>query len=355
MNLSSFLAALLLIGSFNVGAQTTVTGKPLTKARQNCSAVTQETCDVAHALGRGINMGTMLDAPREGDWGVTLEPSYVVKATEIFATVRLPVRWSNHAAPTADATLDEVFATRVDKIIDSLLERGVYVIVDVHHYSQLSGAKLHYNEFRVDPAVVEIRFLNIWTQLAKRYKNKSPKLLFEILNEPTGPLEGVPWNKLSSQALKVIRSSNPTRAVVIGPSGNRIPSLKDLVLPADRNVIVGFHNYDPFTFTHQGLEHLPQFPKGPICCTARNHTAIIEALDTARRWNQKTGYPMHFGEFGSNDIADIESREVYTRIVRDEAESRGFGWTYWEFASGFGVYDTKKSDWIKPIRRALMD
>ena len=69
-----------------------------------------ETCSIARNLGRGINKGNMLDAPREGDWGVKLEPAYVDKATGVCKTVRLPVLWSYHAAPTADATLDEAFA-----------------------------------------------------------------------------------------------------------------------------------------------------------------------------------------------------------------------------------------------------
>src|SRR3569832_2949959 len=78
-------------------------------APQSCSAVSPETCNIARNLGRGINMGNMLDAPREGDWGVKLEPIYIDKAAGVFKTVRLPVRWSNHAAPTADATFVEAF------------------------------------------------------------------------------------------------------------------------------------------------------------------------------------------------------------------------------------------------------
>ena len=79
---------------------------------QNCHAVSREACAVAHGLGRGINLGNMLDAPREGDWGVRLEPRFIELATRHFQTVRLPVRWSNHAAPTADARIDEAFARR---------------------------------------------------------------------------------------------------------------------------------------------------------------------------------------------------------------------------------------------------
>ncbi len=300
-------------------------------------------------------MGNMLEAPREGDWRVRLDPAFIAKAAEVFETVRVPVRWSNHAAPTADAKLDDFFAARVDSVIDSLLARGVYVIVNVHHYNQLSGIKLVPNEFAVDPAVVEMRFLNIWAQIAQRYKDKSPKLIFEILNEPTGPLEGEPWNKLAAEALSIIRKTNPDRTVMIGPSGNRIPSLGRLQLPPDRNLIVPIHNYVPFPFTHQGTSYMPQFPRGPVCCSPAQEKMISDALEPAAQWNLKTGYPMHVGEFGSISNADEKSREIYTRMFRDKAEKYGWGWTYWEFASSFGVYSPKTNSWVEPVRRALLD
>ena len=218
--------------------------------------MTPQTCEIANSLGRGINLGNMLEAPVEGQWGVKLEPAYIDIVAGAFTTVRLPVRWSNHAAPTADATLNEEFAKRVDQVVDALLAKGVYVILDMHHYSQLSGSPLHWKEFGVEPAVLETRLVNMWRQVALRYRNRSPKLLFELLNEPTGRLDGEPWNELAPKALAAVRASNPTRAVLIGPGEwNGIQALPKLRLPPDRNLIVSIHNYDPFPFTHQGVEH----------------------------------------------------------------------------------------------------
>ena len=325
-------------------------------APQSCSAVTPETCNIARALGRGINMGNMLDAPREGDWGVKLEPAYVDTVAGAFKTVRLPVRWSNHAARTADAAIDEAFAKRVDQAVDAFLAKGMYVILDVHHYTQITGDKQHPNEFAVDPAVMDERLVNLWKQIAARYKDRSPKLLFELLNEPHGRLSGETWNQLALRALAAVRATNPARTVLIGPDEwNGIPSLKKLRLPMDRNIIVMIHNYDPFPFTHQGVENMPQFPEGPTCCDDRQRKQIADALDTARRWNEMTGYPVYLGEFGAYEKADMKSRAAYARIVRDEAEKRGIGWAYWEFASSFGVWSPKSHAWIEPLRSALLD
>lgn len=330
---------------------------PTLRPPPSCAAVTAQTCAIAQALGRGVNLGNMLDAPREGDWGVRLEPAYIDKVAEAFRTVRLPVRWSNHAALTADATLDEAFARRVDGVVDALLAKGLYVILDLHHYSQISGNKLHPNEKEVDPAVLETRLINMWRQIGQRYANRSPKLLFELLNEPNGRLSGEPWNALMPQVLAAVRTSNPTRPVLIGPGEwNGAHELKKLRLPPDRNIIVAIHNFEPFNFTHQGVDHLAMPPPtGTTCCDAAQRRAIAEPLEIARQWSLAHGYPLHLGEFGSYEKADLASRAAYTRAVREEAERRGIPWAFWEFASSFGVWSPAKNDWIAPLRSALLD
>src|SRR5262249_25372639 len=58
-------------------------------------------------LGRGINLGNALEAPKEGAWGVTLRPEYFQAIRQAgFATVRLPVKWSAHSQTSAPYTID---------------------------------------------------------------------------------------------------------------------------------------------------------------------------------------------------------------------------------------------------------
>lgn len=323
---------------------------------QNCASVSEATCNVAHKLGPGINMGNMLDAPLEGDWGIRLEPRFIQLAKDAgFKTLRIPVRWSNHAAKTEDATIDEFFFNRVEKAIDSALDSNTYVIINVHHYTQLNGKKpSHRNEFTVNENIVQQRFLNIWRQLSNRFKNKSANLIFEILNEPHGKLEGDNWYRLMNQALKIIRETNPERVVMIAPSGNRVPSLHQLTPPNDKNIIVAIHNYDPFPFTHQGFSWMPHFPKGVTCCDNRQKKIITQKIKVILDWNKLHGVPVHLGEFGAADRGDLESRVNYTRYIVSLLNTHSIGWTYWEFGSHFGVYNRKKDQWILPLRNVLL-
>ncbi len=327
------------------------------KVQLPCSSVSVETCKVANSLGRGINLGNMLEAPKEGDWGVWAESRFIDIVGKSFNNVRVPVRWSNHATPDDKAVLDDWFAKRVEKVVDSLLEKDVYVVLNMHHYSQLFGDKVLPGEFEVDPQVAETRLLNMWQQIAEKYKDKSPKLIFEILNEPHGKMDSQQWNQLLAKALLVIRRSNPNRIVMIGPtSWNAVKDLPKLKLPNDRNLIVQIHNYEPFNFTHQGITFLPvKFPIGTKCCDAGQRKKIADDLASANQWSQSSGYPLYLGEFGAFEKADMASRAEYARVVRDEAEKYGIGWAYWEFASSFGVYNPKTSMWYEPLRRSLLD
>ena len=61
-------------------------------------------------VAKTINLGNALDAPNEGEWGVTLEAEYfqIIKSAG-FSGVRLPVRWSNHTQANSPFTIGENF------------------------------------------------------------------------------------------------------------------------------------------------------------------------------------------------------------------------------------------------------
>src|SRR5262249_51047843 len=89
-------------------------------------------------LGRGVNIGNALEAPREGDWGVRLKAEYFQAIKKAgFDTVRLPVKWSAHAKAAAPYTIDAKFAERVDWAIDQALANKLNVVVNVHHYDEM--------------------------------------------------------------------------------------------------------------------------------------------------------------------------------------------------------------------------
>jgi endoglucanase len=304
------------------------------------------------AFGRGMNLGNALEAPREGEWGVTLKEEYFEQIKKAgFDSVRIPVRWSAHAANVAPYTIAPDFFARVDWAVDQALRRGLRTIINVHHYDELIK----------EPDAHRPRFLDLWKQIAEHYRRQPPELSFELLNEPNGPLTAEKWNRLLAEALAVVRQTNPMRDVVIGPVGfNSIRDLPSLELPEDdRHLVVTVHYYSPFQFTHQGASWAGEEAKSWLgrkwTGAKAEQTAVRRDFDAAIAWGVAHQRPVFLGEFGAYSAADIESRARWTRFIVEEAEQRKMGWAYWEFCSGFGAYDSQHDTWIRPIKQALLE
>src|SRR5262249_6238195 len=138
-------------------------------------------------LGRGINLGNALDAPREGAWGVTLKAEYFKAIKDAgFDTVRLPVKWSAHALGEPPYTIDAAFAERVDWAIEQALANKLNIIVNVHHYDERDES----------PDDHLPRLTALWQQIASRYKDRPSNVVFELLNEPHGKLTEAKWNAM---------------------------------------------------------------------------------------------------------------------------------------------------------------
>jgi endoglucanase len=320
-------------------------------AVMSASGSTESAVDGANTrLGRGVNFGNALEAPKEGEWGVTLQPEYFRLIKEAgFDTVRLPVRWSAHAQTEAPYGIDPAFAARVDWAIDQATANGLNIVVNVHHY----------NELDKDPAGHLERMTALWTQIAERYRDRPDSVYFELYNEPHDKFDGATWNAAIPRLLAAVRRSNPTRPVILGPvSWNNIRALEELKLPeSDRNLIVTVHYYEPFEFTHQGAE----WAEGSEAWLGRAWTgseaekqAVRESFESAARWGKENGRPVFLGEFGAYSKADMDSRLRWTSFVEAEARRLGFSRAYWEFGAGFGVYDREAGEWRKPLKDALL-
>jgi endoglucanase len=296
-------------------------------------------------LGRGINLGNALEGPNEGEWGVTLQEEYFQLIKDAgFNSIRLPVRWSAHAANVPPYTIDPNFLKRVDWAIQNTLSRKMVMVFTTHYYYELYS----------DPNGHKERYLALWKQIAEHYKDYPDTLFFEPLNEPTDKLGVGEWNTLLKEVLVVIRKSNPNRTVVIGTANlGRIYAIKSLELPReDRNIIVTFHYYLPHRFTHQGVSWEKDSDKwlGMKWTGSEDEKRlVVKDLDLAANWAKENDRPIYLGEFGVYEKADMDSRARWTKCVAEAAVERGFSFAYWQFTSNFVIYDTEKKTWIKPI------
>lgn len=312
------------------------------------------------AQGRGINLGNMLEAPSEGQWGISLKKvDLSLIASKGFRNVRIPVRWDgigvgtakfDRVSRTAPYAVDPRFFERVDSVLQWARENRLVVALNDHHHDSL---------FR-DLAHERPRFIAMWKQIAERYKDlPTDSVAFEILNEPNTQVTIEEWNSLLDTTLKVIRATNPTRPVVIGTANwGGMSGLSGLKLPAnDTNLILTIHYYEPFAFTHQGADWVDPIPATGVVWegTYYEKLAVRQAMDAIVDYSKAHGdIPVFIGEFGAYSLADMPSRARWANHCARLFDSYGFSWSWWEFKAGFGVYDEGTTTWKTALMDALL-
>jgi endoglucanase len=301
------------------------------------------------SLHRGVNMGNMLESPNEGDWGTFVQKKYFEAIKQAgFDFVRLPVAWHSHAGYSTPYTIDPAFFLRVDQVVGWALQSDLKIILELHSYTDMTS----------DPWGNEERFNAIWKQIAEHYKSYPASLLFELLNEPSDQINASMWNSYFRETLLVIRATNPTRDVVLGPvNWSTYDWVSTLDVPQDPHIIVTFHYYSPFEFTHQGAEWV-EGSKAWLGTTwegtVDDRAEITANFDSVADWARRRHVRILLGEFGAYSKAEMPSRVRWTEYVRSEAERHDFAWSYWEFNAGFGVYDPNANVWREDLLRALI-
>jgi endoglucanase len=263
-----------------------------------------------------------------------------------FQTVRVNLQAFGYM--NAQNQFPQQWWTTLDWVIKNALANQLTVILDEHDFNLMAS----------NAAANKPKLLAFWQQVAERYKDQPNAVVFEILNEPNGQLDAPAWNALHKECLALIRKTNPTRNVIIGPPlWNNVNELDHLELPPDdQHIIATVHYYLPMEFTHQGARWNAATANlsGITWGTDKEKQAVEADFAKVQKWSQAHKRPILLGEFGAYDRGDIDSRVKYTAHVARTAESLGWAWTYWQFDSDFIVWDMAKNDWNRPIWKALV-
>lgn len=300
-------------------------------------------------LGKGINIGNTYEAMQS--WQSPFDPADLKRIADLgFTHVRLPIRWErdDRSMSAAPYTIEHSFMSTIRSVVDEALRQKLHIILNMHHHDALM----------VNPAGEKARFLSQWEQIAGLFKEYPDSLLFEILNEPHDKLTPTLWNNYLEEALQVIRKTNPKRCVLVGTAEwGGVGGLRSLVIPDDPQVILTIHYYNPFQFTHQGAgwsEGSDAWLGTQWRDTEFERQAVEEDFKTIVRLAVEKHIPVHVGEFGAYSRADIQSRVRWTRFLARWFEQQGFSWAYWEWNSGFGIYDPQKGRYQTQLVDALI-
>jgi endoglucanase len=304
-------------------------------------------------MGAGINWGGY-DAWWDGGKS-TFNPVKDIARMKAagFSTLRVPLMAFKHIVD-AKGNLDPKYLEKMDAVVQAAVKNNMTVILDEHDFDDC--------EKNTDACAVLLP--NIWYDLSEHYKDAPNNVVFELLNEPHGQIDEKVWNDWLAGLVGIVRETNPTRNVIIGPVGwNSIDKLDTLKLPAgDHHIIATFHYYQPMEFTHQGASWagaaLEKARGVRWSGTAEDMARLNADFDKAAAWGKANGRPVFLGEYGTYGKfnANMGDRAAWTRAVSKAADDRGFARAYWYYSDGggFGVYDSEQGQWVEPILSALV-
>lgn len=299
-------------------------------------------------LGKGVNLGNIYDQSNL-EWN----DAYVAMIKEKgFTHVRLPIRWDNDGRSLNEKpyNIDEAFMLKMKAVIDKILAADLKLVINMHHYNPLMDLSGE------EQAKEMKRFLVLWAQIAEYFQNYPEDLIFEILNEPRDNMTVALWNGLLEKAINTIRITNPSRAIMVGTTDwGTVYGLEGLKLPQDNHLILTVHYYNPMPFTHQGAEWSGNPPLGYKWYDSQSEReAVINEFNLIRDFSaNNNNIPVHIGEFGTYDRADMDSRLLWTTFVTRTIEQYGYSYAYWDFGTDFGIYDVATGQFRQHLLDAL--
>ncbi|MBD1391261.1 cellulase family glycosylhydrolase [Neiella sp. HB171785] len=257
------------------------------------------------------------------------------------------------------------------------LKHNLNVIVDLHvlrahHFNRPDSQKIWTDQ------AAQQQFIKSWQALSAELKQYPiDRVAYEPLNEAVAD-NNEDWNKLINWVVAEIRKLEPNRSIIMGSNRwQQVETFAALQIPKnDPNIILSFHYYTPFNFTH--YESPWTFTKdyhGPVHYPGQtiadddlaalptqladqlrgsngefdrdimfNH--IAQAVEVAN----KAGLKLYCGEFGAFPTTELALRQQWYRDMISIFDEHDIAWAHWNYKNDFPLVDED----LKPMPE-LMD
>lgn len=210
------------------------------------------------------------------------------------------VTWAYHFKTEApDYVVNPAWLQRVSDVVDTVLERDMYVLVNVHHdswtWADVTQASAKYTQ-------IEEKFYRLWYQIGTKLACKSSLLAYEPINEPPGTTaaHAAELRKLGDIFLKAISDAggfNLERVVTLNsPQENSDLTSQYFVRPSSitNPWALQYHYYSPYPFIFSA--------RGGTIWGSDADKAALEA-DIANIRNNFTDVPLIIGEWAASPVA----------------------------------------------------
>ncbi|MBO5283554.1 MAG: glycoside hydrolase family 5 protein [Lachnospiraceae bacterium] len=327
--------------------------------------------DLVKDMKIGWNLGNTLDSTSskigvnvEMAWGNPKTTQEMIDAVidQGFNVIRIPVSWGGQMGAAPAYNVLPAWMDRVQEVVDYAYNRGVYVIVNIHHEDW------HFpSEENKDAAAEQLTAL--WTAIATRFRDYDEHLIFEGMNEPRKIGTAVEWNggdqegrdvvnyldQVFVDAVRATGGNNTIRNLMVPgyAASSSDEALEGIVLPDDDHLIVSVHAYTPYDFA------LNTAGRSTWDNDTRDIDHLMEKLDELFL---SKGVPVIIGEFGAMNKDNEAERVEWAKYYVSKAREYGVPCVWWDNNSfdgdgeNFGLFNRRELTFPYPdLLKALID
>ena len=329
-------------------------------ATATATALTPE--QVFTAMAPGWNMGNHMDAISNGVAGETVwgnpkctQATFDGLKAAGFKAVRICVTWEGQIGEAPGYRINEKWLGRVEEIVGYAEKAGLVAIVNTHHDESywLDISKAYNNATQHEK--VKDKIFTVWTQIARRFKDKGEWLVFESFNEiqdggwgwsaafqsnPSAQYKVLnEWNQVFVDAVRATGGNNASRWLGIpGYAASPTFTIPGLVLPKDytsaNRLMVAVHDYDPYNYTLntplvRQWGHTADKDKR---CSDYDEEGVVAVFENLKSAYLDRNIPVYLGEMGCSrhNDEDFPYQKYYMEYFCKAAADRLLPMYLWD-------------------------
>jgi guanyl-specific ribonuclease Sa len=174
-------------------------------------------------------------------------------------------------------------------------------------------------------------FVECWRRIARRFRGRRMVYGYDLINEPQQTDRAVCdyWNT-QRRAAEAVREIDPDVTIVMESNGWDSPGTYSYLSPlAMDNVIYQVHMYEPFVYTHQGVNRGFARAVYPDEAKGWNRDYLRRRLGPVLEFQRRHGARIYVGEFSA--AAWAPGAERYLADLISIFNEYGWDWTYHAF------------------------